>query len=283
MALMSANSRWYVDRSVPPFPDYSMQVNGLFKAAVGPLDLPPKAITGGLEWETPYCGLPDGYATACPPATKAASFTGGWSTFTGDPFVVLAGSACGFGTNASSDARTREAVLSKLYAGEQNRVEDIFSRGSVGASRGLANSGATQLAASANIVEAFAILGATFATTYGLPGIIHVPLIAEPVTKAHHLVEQGKDGVWYTPRGHKVVFGNYAGLTAAGAAPAADHTNIYITSPVFIWRSPEPFVSPWAESVVTSTNQIFRFAEREYVVSYECLGYATDVAYKVCC
>ena len=283
MAVMSANARWHVDRSTPAFPDYSLQTNGLFKAAVGPMDLPPKAITGGLEFETPYCGLPDGYAIACTPGSKAASLAGGWTTVTGDPFVVLAGSACGFGTNASSDERTREVVLAKLFAGEQNRVEDIFSRGSVGASRGLANSGATQLAASVTIVDAFGILGANFATTYGLPGVIHVPLIAEAITKSSHLVEQGKDGVWYTPRGHKVVFGNYAGLSAAGGAPAADHTNIYITSPVFVWRSPEPLVSPWETSAVTSTNQIFRFAEREYVVTYECLGYATDVTYKVCC
>src|SRR5687767_12540773 len=204
MALMSANARWYVDRNTPAFPDYSVLPNGLFKAAVGPMDLPPKAIDFGLEWETPYCGLPDGYAVACAPATKAASFIGGWTTATGDPFVVLAGMECGFSNDAGSDARTRQAVLSKLFAGEQNRVEDIFSRGTFGMSRGLAFGGATVLAASANIVEAFGILEANFALTYGLPGIIHVPLIASAVTKAHHLVEQGKDGVWYTPRGHKV-------------------------------------------------------------------------------
>ena len=283
MALMSANSRWYVDRNTPAFPDYSVLPNGLFKAAVGPMELPTKAITGGLEWETPYCGLPDGYAVACAPASKAASLVGGWTTVTGDPFVVLEGMECGFGNNAADDERSRFVVLAGLYAGEQNRVEDIFSRGTFGMSRGLALGGATLLAASLDMVDAFGLLEANFALTYGLPGIIHVPLIAASMAKSSHLVEQGKDGVWYTPRGNKVVFGNYAGLTPAGAAPAADHTTIYITAPVFIWRSPEPFVSDWAASVDKSTNQIHRFAEREYVVSYECAAYATDVTYKVCC
>lgn len=279
MAVLSANSRFYVPR---PGPGSELQVNGLIRAATGPMDLPDRAIQGGLEWETPYCGLPDGYANACTPATKAASLVGGWTTVGGDPFWILAGSECGFGTNASDDERTRRLVLEKLAGGRNNRLEDIFSRGSVGQSRGLTGGGATLLAASANIVQAFGLLGATFATTYGLPGMIHVPLIAEAITKSAHLVEQGRDGLWYTPRGHKVVFGNYAGLTPAGAAPAAGHTTIYITAPVAIWQG-EPFVSPWAASVNKTTNQIYRFAEQPFVVSYECAAYATDVDYTICC
>lgn len=279
MAVLSANSRFYVPR---PGPGYEVEVNGLFKAAVGPMDLPDRAIQGGLEYETPYCGLPDGYANSCTPASKAASLVGGWTTVTGDPFWVLAGSECGFGTNASSDARSRELVLSKLYAGEQNRVEDVFSRGSVGQSRGLAGGGATPIAGAVNVVHAFGLLGQAFATTYGLPGMIHVPLVAEAIVKSSHLVEQGRDGLWYTPRGHKVVFGNYAGLAPGGGAPAAGHTNLYITAPVMIWFG-EPFVSPWDASVNKATNQIYRFAERPYVVTYECAAYATDVDYTVCC
>lgn len=282
MALMSANARILVPR---PGPGFDVQPYGLFKVANGPLELPPLAITGGLEFETPYCGLPDGYAIACVPGSKAGSFTGGWDLVTGDPFTVLEGSACGFGgwDQAASDARTRELVLSKLYAGEQRRVEDVFSRGTFGQARSLAGGGATALAASANIVEAFGLLESNFATTYGLPGIIHVPLVAAAVTKASHLVEQGRDGIWYTVPGNRVSFGNYAGLAPGGGAPAADHTNIYITAPVNIWSSPEPFVSPWAESVNKTTNQIFRFAEREYVITYECAAYATDVDYTACC
>lgn len=287
MALMSANARILVPR---PGPGYEVQPYGLFKVANGPLELPPKAIVGGLEWETPYCGLPDGYEIDCPPGTKSASFTGGWDLVTGDPFSVLEGSECGFGgwDQAASDARTRELVLSKLYAGEQRRVEDIFSRGTFGQARSLAGGGAGIVGPSANIVEAFGLLEAAFATTYGLPGVIHVPLVAAAVTKAHHLVERGvapeqDKNVWYTVAGNKVSFGNYAGLAPGGGAPAADHTNIYITAPVNIWQSPEPFVSPWAESVNTTTNQIYRFAEREFVVSYECAAYATDVDYTACC
>jgi hypothetical protein len=282
MALMSANARILVPR---PGPGYEVQPYGLFKVANGPLDLPPKAITGGLEYETPYCGLPDGYDIACEPGSKAASLVGGWDLVTGDPFTVLEGSACGFGgwDRAASDARTRELVLSKLFAGEQRRVEDIFSRGTFGQARSLAGGGAIPQAASANVLVAFSTLEAIFATTYGLPGMLHVPILAQPAVVAHHLVEQGRDGIWYTPMGTKVVFGNYAGLAPGGGAPAAGSTNIYITAPVNVWRSPEPFVSPWAESVNTTTNQIHRFAEREYVVTYECAAYATETDYTACC
>lgn len=279
MAVLSANSRMYVPR---PGPGYDVQPNGLFQAANGPMELPDHAIQGGLEFESPYCGLPDGYANACAPASKQASLIGGWTTVTGDPFWVLAGSECGFSNNAGDDSRTREVVLAKLYGGEQNRVEDIFSRGSVGQARGLANGGATALVGSINVVHAFGLLEQAFALTYGLPGMIHVPLVASAIVKSSHLVEQGRNGIWYTPRGHKVVFGNYAGLAPGGGAPAANHTNLYITAPVSIWQG-EPFVSPWDASVNKTTNQIYRFAERPYVVTYECAAYAADVDYTVCC
>ena len=280
MALMSTNARWTVPREGP---GAEVQPYGLFRVANGPVDLPEKAIVGGLEFETPYCDLPDGYAIACAPGSKAGSLVGGWTTVNGDPFSVLAGSVCGFGTNASSPERTREVVLAKLDGGEQRRVEDIFSRGTVGQARSLALGGATALAASANMVIAFGALEGAFGAVYGLPGTIHVPLVASAMVKAMHLVEQDRAGIWRTVSGHSVSFGNYAGLAPGGAAPAAGHTNIYITAPVTVWRNPKVFLSPWDTSVDKPANQIRRFAEREYVVTYECAAFATDVDFTVCC
>lgn len=278
MALQSANARFYVER---PGPGYELQPYGLFSVATGPLALPDKASVNGLEFETPYCFIPQGYDVACTPGSKAASLVGGYTTVTGDPFVVLAGSLCGFGNNSADDERTRNLVLAKLFGFEQRLVELIFSRGQFGQARSLSGGGATPLAASANIVQAFDLLEAAFGAAYGLPGMIHVPLIAMANVLEAHLVEM-RGGKWYTASGNLVSFGNYAGYAPGDVAPAAGHTNIYITSMVTVWRN-EPEVSPWAQSVDKPTNQIRRFAERTYIVTYECAAFATDVDYTVCC
>lgn len=279
MTVAIANARFYVPR---PGPGTELLPYGLFTAATGPLDLPLKAIMGGLQWETPYCDLPSCYAISCEPGSKAAALVDGWTNVNLDPFTTLAGMECGFGNDSSSDARTRELVTQKLIAGEQRLVEMVFSRGLCGQAPGLSTSGATQLAASAHIMEAFALLEGAYGAAYGLPGIIHVPLVAMPAVFTHHLVyKEGKK--WYTGSGNVVSFGNYAGYSAADAAPAADHTNIYITGPVTLFRDPQITVAPWAESVNKTTNQIHRFAERAWAVGYECIALATDVDFTVCC
>lgn len=278
MGVMSANARYPVPR---PGPGYELQPYGLFTVANGPLPLPEQASVNGLEWETPYCGLPTGYEVACVPGSKAAALVDGYTIVTGDPFTVLKGSLCGSSNSSADDRRTRDLVLSALYAGEQRAVENIFSRQLVGQARGLSGGGATQLAASANVIQAFALLEAAFGAVYGLPGIIHVPLLAEPMVKREGLVDK-VSGKWMTPTGHAVSFGNYAGYTAADVAPAAGNTNIYITAPVTVYRN-EPFVSPWAESIDKTTNQIRRFAERTYIVTYECAAFATETSYTTCC
>jgi hypothetical protein len=285
VAVTSANARWFVQR---PGPGAELQPYGLFTVA-RPLDLPEKASVEGIEFQSPFCALPTGYAVACNPGDKTSSLTGSYTTVTGDPFVVLAGSECGAITTdeRSPDAYTRDLVINKLRAGEQRVVENIFSRGLVGQANGLSTGGASTVATPTadNLLNAVQALEAAYAAAYGLPGVLHIPLKAFGQFQTGHLGEF-VDGVWYTASGNRVSFGNYAGYGPTDVAPAdAAHRWIYLTGPVTVWRTPDSdiFVSDWAASINKATNQIHRYAERTYIVTYECVSFACLSNIEACC
>lgn len=270
---------YYVDRPTLGQPGY-----GLLRAAIGPLPLPVHARGGGIEYETPWCTLPGGYAINCVPGA-VKTFTTGMTTVTGTPFSVTALATCG--SVGLTQERARGIVLDRLKAGEQAAVELIFSRQLFGESPGLSLGGATPIAnaaANANILAAFGQLEDFLRSTYGPAGMIHVPSLASSVVINAHLVES-YNGIWKTAMGTTVVFGNYAGRTAADAAPAAGHTTLYATGQVTIWSTPddEVFVAPFAELVDRTTNQWFGEALREYVMTWECGAAAIDVDYTFCC
>jgi hypothetical protein len=136
---------------------------------------------------------------------------------------------------------------------------------------------ATGVGASANVVEAVSKLEAAFYNTYGIPGVLHVPYIASAYFMQAVQMYKDSAGIWRTPLGTAVSFGNYAGFSAAGVAPAAGTTNIYITSPVFIWRAAEAdvFYTPFEAALNRATNQVNGYREREYVVAFECQHFVT--------
>jgi len=267
-----------------------LQPYGLFTVANGPLDLPNRAIEGGLQFQTPFCGLPDGYAVACSPASKASSLVGGFTTVTGNPFVVLAGMECGsigIGPSGDPDIDSRDVVINKLRGGEQRTVESIFSRGLFGQAPGLSTAAGTTTVATPtldNLTNAIQALEGAFGAAYGLPGVIHLPLKASGQFSNGHLGERDNRGVWRTASGNAVSIGNYQGYGPTDVAPAdAAHRWIYITGQVTVWRSPDPFISPWEASLNTTTNQVHRFAEREYVVTFECPAFAVLANIEACC
>ncbi len=266
-----------------PGPGPELLPYGLFKVAP-PQTLPEHASVGGLVFQSPFCKPAQGYAVACTPASKAASFTGGYTNASADPFVVLVGSECGAMSgdeNRTPDQYSEDLVVLALRAQEQRLVENIMSTGANGEAPSL-SAGGTQLAAASNVVNGVQALEAAFAAVYGLPAVLHIPIAASGQFMNGHLAEKDSNGVWRTALGNAVSFGNYAGNTQAGAAPAAGHTNLIITGQVSVWRS-DIFVSPWAESIDKATNQIHRFAERTYVVDYECPPIGVDVDFTVCC
>lgn len=284
MAVVTAPVQVARPGETPPLLPY-----GLFAAANGPLDLPEHAIEGGLQFLTPFCGMPSGYDVACAPGSKASALTGAPTAVTGNPFVVLAGMECAAMTgdiNMSPDEYTSWFVLNKLFAGEQRIVESIFSRGLNGQAPGLSTAAGTTTVPTPtadNLVNAIQALEAAFSATYGLRGVIHLPIKAVGQLMAGHLVE--RDGnKWRTALGNVVSIGNYQGYGPGDVAPAdAAHRWIYMTGQTTVWRSPQPFVSPWAESIDKATNQIHRYAEREYVVAFECPAFAVLANIEACC
>lgn len=273
--------RWTPAR---PGPGAELLPYGLFKVAP-PQSMDDHAFVGGLVFQSPYCKTAQGYAVNCPPGSKAASFTGGYTNASADPFVVLVGSECGAMSgddNRSPEQYTEDLVVQALRAQEQRLVENIFSTGAFGQAPSL-STGGTQLTAASNVVTGFQALEAAFAAVYGLPAVIHVPIAASAMVMNAHLVDKDPSGIWRTALGNAVSFGNYAGNNVnTGAAPAAGHTTIAITGQVSVWRN-DIFVSPWAESIDKVTNQVHRFAERTYLVDFECPPVGVDVDFTVCC
>lgn len=266
---VTANSRVLV-----PAPSNTAPRYGLFAAANGPFTLPDHASNGGIEYETGLCLLPYGYTINCAsPGTKTFDET--IDRINGDPFAVVLAKQCT--AVGMTPERWRGFLMEGLLAGEQAAVESIFSDETFDQAPGLANAtGVVTLAAAANVIAGIGQLEEWLAARYGPVGVIHIPARA-----AHQVQASGGlrwDGSrWRTALGNIVSFGNYKGLLPNGAAPAAGHTTFYITGQVTVWRAGNVFLTPYEESLNKSTNQLYGFAEREYIVAYDCFVAGVDV------
>jgi len=257
-------------------PNPNQQRYGLFTAANGPLQLPDHAKMGGLFYTTPLCSLPGGYEVNCIPDLDTKTFTDGLTTITGTPFVVIASFLCG--TLPFMERDWDQLVTAKLQAGEQAVVEQIFSAGTFAQAPSLANNtpAGTALTAVTSVSAAIGSLEGWLYHQYGPTGIIHIPIADEArVMIDGHVYKDGQ--VWRTKMGTAVSFGDYANVGPTGTAPAAGHSFWYITGQMSIWRSSDIFVSPWGASIDKVTNQVRMYAEREYVVAYDCFNASVDI------
>jgi len=279
--------------TIPPVliekPTPSMPLRyGLLQAAVGPLDLPVHARNGGLQYVTGLCGEGFGYEIECIDAqdSKAAAFAeNGSTTVRGYPFIVFATMQCG--TVGFTFEEQRALVMERLRGVEQSMVEEIFSTSAFGQAPGLiTGDGITTVTGAGDTVrdvlselERARYCGFTGnLTQYGPPGYLHVAIPVLNALKQEHLVDW--DGTrWRTPMGTVVSAGCYANNDPAGAAPADGVFWMYLTGQTVIWRTPDSDVqvAPVEGSLDRTTNQMLMMAEREYVVTYECGGFAKPV------
>jgi hypothetical protein len=268
-------------RVVVPAPNPVIPRYGLFRVATGPLDLPIHARGGGLQYDTNTCDLPLGYDVTCQDSispSRTKTLDSPIRTITGDPFIVYSDIKC---SPVGLANLGQEAINSYLYqqlvSGEQSVVERIFATQANGESPGLMNNvNVVNLgAATAGIVQATGILEDWLYSRYGLPGVLHVPMIAAPYWSGSHVIDLDGNfasGVWRTQDGTAVSFGNYGGLGPTGQVPAAGTTWVYITGEVACYRTPdsELFVPPMGQIINRSTNVISIVMEREYVVTFDC-------------
>lgn len=253
---------------------------GLFQAAVGPLDLPDHAITGGLQYVTGVCGPGFGYEVNCLVDLDGKDFGVGLDTIVGVPFVVYATVQCGaVGYDfAEQNAFARE----RLFSIEQSVVEQIFSAGTFGQAPSLANN-ADVVTVTGGGVTAGDVLSelenALYCTAgYGPQGYIHAPLAVLNELKSEHLVEY--DGLrWRTPMGTVVSAGCYANLDPDGVAAADGTFWMYATGQTALWRTPDSaLIEAPVEGVFDrTTNQYMTLVERPYVLTFECGIYAKAV------
>ena len=261
---------------------------GLFQAAIGPFDLPVHGRNGGVQYQLALCDEGFGYEVECIAAqnSKAASWTeNGVTTVTGLPFIVFATMQCG--TVGYTFEEERGLVLERLKGVEQSVVEEVFSTSTFGQGPGLvaADGITTVTGAGDSVVNVLSELerarycGFTGNTAqYGPPGILHVAIPVFNELKSQHVLEF--DGTrWRTPMGTVVSAGCYANNDPAGAAPADGVFWMYLTGQTTIWRTPdsEVQIAPVEGSLDRATNQYLMLAEREYVVTYECGGFAKAV------
>lgn len=270
-----------------PTPSFPLRY-GLFAAANGPFDLPVHARNGGLHYETALCYSGTGYEIECidDQNDKSALWTeNGLDSILGAPFMVAATMQCG--SVGYSFEEQRAFILERLKGVEQAVVEGILSEGTFGQSPALtaADGILTVTGAGATLPEVVGELETarycgfdTNTTQYGPPGHLHVSFPVFNQMKSDHLIEF--DGTrWRTAAGTIVSPGCYANNDPDGAAPAAGTFWLYMTGQVTIWRTPDSAVqiAPVEGSLDRTTNQYLMLAEREYVVTYECGGFAKAV------
>lgn len=266
----------YVPAPNPVVPRY-----GLFSVATGPLDIPIQARNGGVQYQISVCDLPELYEVNCQEDHETKVIESGVTTVTGAPFVVYSAIRCSLvGLVNQGEEAVRRYLFDQLVAGEQGVVERAFSTGAVGLLPSLV--GATDLGAAQGPVQAVGILESWLYARYGLPGVIHAPMLAAPYFSGAHIIE--RDGsaaapIWKTAVGTKVSFGDYAGTGPTGQVPGTGDTWIYITGQVAIWRTPdsEVLVPPMNQVITTATNLITTVMEREYVLTYDCYAAAVQV------
>lgn len=229
---------------------------GLFTAANGPYDLPSHGRAGGIVYEPVTCGFARTHLTLCHTDKRLAekTFDSNDPTTVRDSFVVYSSLVCGTAGKTAVDIEGK--VLQRLYNGEQTVAE-------AGLATILAAGATPILAPGVTLVDVIGELeqwlyGVTPDSQYGQVGYLHAsPRIAAHAMDRDLLVPDGK--LLRTRMGTIWIFGGYP-----------DDGTIYISGNVSVWRSPDVFVSPM--QLNKTTNQVYALAEREYVVTYDCLA-----------
>jgi hypothetical protein len=253
---------------------------GLFDVSTGPLDLPVHARAGGIQYQTSVCKDPHCYAVTCIGDHTSKTLNDGLALITGDPFVIYSDLLCS--PVGIKEDEVRQYLFTRLSMGEQLVVESTFSQQLCGQAPGLSNnSGITGIVTPAtDPVDAVSQLEAALYATYGPVGVLHVPYRFAPYFNNLWLIEDkyGNEPFYRTDLGTKVNFGNYAGLSTSGGNPTAGSMYIYITGQTTVWRTPdsELFVANIVDTLNRTHNQFTAVMEREYIVSFDCGGFAIE-------
>lgn len=245
-----------------------------FRVSTGPLAMPDHAAGGGLEYQISHCGYPECYEIECIDSETRGTKTldGAVTLIEGDPFVVYSSIECS--PVGMSDEQMQVWLSNKLSMGVQATIENVFSQQLCGQAPGLSNNtDVVDLNTAADIVEALSLLENQLYVTaeYGVPGVLHVPLrFAAYFSNLHLLDYRDSAGVYRTPLGTAINFGNYSGLDPTGGDPTAGSAYIYITGQTAVYRKDPVFSPPRRDVLNRGTNVVTGVMEQEYIVTFDC-------------
>jgi hypothetical protein len=239
------------------------------------------AYGGGLVYDPVGCGTAFNSEIDCAPVNK--TFSENTPEVEVLPWNVYASLVCG--TYGYTPAYLEQKVNTRLFANEQEAVEEAFWTGSAGNLPRLDDpAGATDVGGGgtfANIVDAVAALEAFAYANYGYHAVLHANTAVAAYASADNLVwsatefgpvwgTSSNDPTLRTQLGTKWVFGGgYPGTSPDGLAPGAGETYIWITGNVAVWRQPTFTPSLW-ETFDRNLNQWQVLSERGYLATYDC-------------
>lgn len=212
-------------------------------------------------------------------------------------FTAYASIACSPVGNFWEEAEAR--VTAALTNGEARAVERIFWTGDVDVPSGdtvyphlaanaavyddtdqvlLQPAATTIVTGAVDVVEGLGLLESRLADCYGGVGVIHAPREVLAHFSANHLVEKSGQQI-RTWGGTPIAFGaGYPGTSPAGATPTTGTTWLYATGAVTVRKSEITITSSRIQGLDRSVNTLQLYAERTYVISWDCCLLAIPVS-----
>lgn len=234
----------------------------------------------GVTWETGTCEPVDGIGSwACDPEDDTLGLP---KNLTGGPGVGGAASeftVYGHFTCSPvgwSPAAAQAQADAHLLLREEARVEQAFWTGDLGNTPSLR--GATVVGTTAVSLQlGLAVLEQYVAEEYGGQGLIHMTRAAASLLADGSLTSNG--GRLSTKLGTPVAAGaGYDGSGPAGEAATATTEYLYVTPPVFGYRT-DPFTSSNnpGDLLDRATNDLYAVTERTYLLGFDPCGVAATL------
>lgn len=252
----------------------------------------------GIQYQRETCKAAESTIAQCPVVTgfgKTPTVTG-VQTKGAQPFTVYASITCSPVGNWWEEAEAR--TVNALTEGEARAVEQVFWTGQIQHPSGsviyphlaanaevhsgdgiilLQPAALTPVTGAVDIVEAVGILESRLGTCYGSVGVIHAPREALAHMSANFLIEKSGQQI-RTEGGTLVAFGaGYPGTSPAGVQPPSGTVWLYGTGAITLRRSEITLTSNRVQGLDRSVNTLQLFAERTYVIGWDCCLFAIPV------
>lgn len=253
---------------------------GLFSVAQMPATEGDEHWRCGVEYEPYACDQAKGEGDRCNSDQPDKAADDGVPLVSGDPFTIYDGYLCRL-PGRPSEQEIRDRTVQALVLGEQRAVEEAFWTGDLGNNPHLADPSAVVLNAvpapaaadALNIVAAVAALEGYLGEHYSGTGVLHAPRGVATLLSRDGVITRDRSVLRTVLGTGLAAGGGYASNTGPDGSEAPDGTAwIYATGAVVIRRS-DVIINPdtLAAALNRQTNEVHILAERQYVITRECV------------